>query len=244
MLAGVVAATAIAARAGLREALLRGYGRRAMDIVWSVSLVGVAGGFVGSRVFFVVDHLSDFTSRPLEVFAIASGGASVVGGIVGGIVAGVSFLAIRRLPIAVGLDAAGLALPVGMAIGRVGDLINGEHWSAACSGVPWCVRYTHPDSFGQHDFVHPTVGYELLLDVAIAMVGYASYLRAGRRIGSGRIMFMFLALYGSARFFDTFFRIDAPVYGGLALAQWAALSFVLAGVGGLVRAARRGPPLS
>ena len=235
MLAGVVAATAIAARAGLREALLRGYGLRAVDIVWSVSLVCVAGGFVGSRVFFVVDHLSDFTSRPIEVFAIASGGASVVGGIVGGIVAGVSYLRVRRLPIAVGMDAAGLALPVGMAIGRIGDLINGEHWSVACSGVPWCVRYTHPETFGQRDFVHPAVGYELLLDLVIAAIGFALYVRAGRRLGSGRIMFTFLGLYGAVRFVDTFFRIDAPVYGGLALAQWTALAFAIAGAAGLVR---------
>jgi prolipoprotein diacylglyceryltransferase len=131
-----------------------------------------------------------------------------------------------------------------MAVGRIGDLINGEHWSIACSGVPWCVRYTHPDTFGQRDFVHPTVGYELLLDLVIALVVYVLYLRAGRRLGSGRMLYAFLVLYGVVRFFDTFFRIDAPVYGGLALAQWTALAFVLAGVAGLagsVRPARAYP---
>jgi phosphatidylglycerol:prolipoprotein diacylglycerol transferase len=241
-LAGVVVATAIAARVGLREALLRGYGSRALDIVWSVALACVAGGFIGSRIFYVLDHLTDFTAHPLEIFAIASGGASIVGGIIGGIILGVGFLAIRRLPIGVGVDAAGLALPVGMAIGRIGDLINGEHWSIACSGVPWCVRYTHPDTFGQRDFVHPTVGYELLLDLVIALILYALYVRAGRRLGSGRLLFTFLALYGAVRFFDTFFRIDAPVYGGLALAQWMALLFVLAGVVGLAVVARQARP--
>lgn len=238
----MIVATAIAARVGLREALLRGYGRAALDHVWSVALACVAGGFVGSRIFFVVDHLTDFTSRPLEIFAIASGGASVVGGIIGGLAAGTAILALRRLPIRVGLDAAALGLPVGMAIGRIGDLINGEHWSIACSGLPWCVRYTHPASFGQRDFVHPGIGYEMLLDIVIAAVAYAMYVRAGRRLGSGRLMFAFLALYGSARFFVTFVRIDAPVYGGLVLAQWTALLFVLAGIAGLAGVIGRARP--
>ncbi len=242
-LAGVVVATAIAARVSLREAVKRGYGRRAaLDHVWTVALACVAGGFIGSRIFFVVDHLADFTARPLDVFAIASGGASVVGGIIGGIVGGVVTMARRRLPVAVGLDAAGLGLPVGMAIGRIGDLINGEHWSIACSGLPWCVRYTHPESFGQRDFVHPGVGYEMALDIVIALVIYALYVRAGRRLGSGRMMFAFLVLYGVARFLVTFYRTDAPVYGGLALAQWTAVVFVFAGVAGLARRVARARP--
>ena len=213
--------------------LRRGYGSAINDIVWSVALVCLAGAFVGSRLFHVVDHWSDYAARPLDALAVWTGGASVIGGILGGITAGVAFVAWRRLPVGVGIDAAGLALPWGMAIGRVGDLINGEHWSTACGGVPWCIRYTHPATFGQRELVHPAVGYELVLDLLIAAIVYAAYVRSGRRLGSGALMFAFLALYGVARFFVTFFRIDAPVHFGLALAQWTAVLFVAAGLAGL-----------
>ena len=38
----------------------------------------------------------------------------------------------------------------------------------------------------------------MALDVVIALVVYALYVRSGRRLGSGRMMFAFLALYGTA----------------------------------------------
>lgn len=58
----------------------------------------------------------------------------------------------------------------------------------------------------------------------------AVYRARGRQLGDGRLLFTFVALYGVVRFFDTFLRLDAPLWGGLALAQWTALAFVAAGV--------------
>ena len=33
-----------------------------------------------------------------------------------------------------------LGLPIGMAVGRIGDIVNGEHWATACSGVAHRLR--------------------------------------------------------------------------------------------------------
>ena len=62
------------------------------------------------------------------------------------------------------------ALLVAMAIGRIGDIINGEHFASA-TNLPWGVIYTHPDSPGLgRPPTHPAVAYELLFDIALLAV--------------------------------------------------------------------------
>src|SRR5258707_15341709 len=72
-------------------------------------------------------------------------GAVVVGAITGYVVA------IRRgdIPIGGGADAAAAGIGLGMAIGRIGDIINGAHHALACGAPGIWVAYDHPDSPGQ-----------------------------------------------------------------------------------------------
>ena len=75
---------------------------------------------------------------------------------------------------------------LGQGLGRIGDLINGEHLSTA-SDLPWAFVYTHPDTLGElGQSVHPTAGgYELLGDFiilafpAVRCQGVSSRCRAG-----------------------------------------------------------------
>ena len=107
------------------------------------------------------------------------------------------------------------------ALGRIGDLINGEHL-AARSSLPWAVKYLNPNSpqFGyflnhpdpNHPLnpldtysVHPTAGgYELVGDrssVSSACCDASSKFPAGsfRR---------HMAMYAIMRFFLSYFQID------------------------------------
>lgn len=201
---------------------------------YGVALAGLGGGLAGSRLFHVVDEWSRYAADPLTALAVWNGGASIVGGVVGGVLAGLLVARRDGLPTGVVLDAGAAGLPVGMAVGRIGDLVNGEHWATACAGLAWCVRYTHPDSPGQREPVHPAVAYELLLDVAILAVVLA--LR-GRGLLRDRLMFVFLGLYGIGRFALGGVRLDPQLALGLSQAQLVALAFVLVAVAGLARRA-------
>ena len=61
---------------------------------------------------------------------------------------------------------------LGMAVGRIGDVINGEHF-ANDTDLPWGVVYTHPNSpsfirfNGQPHAQHPAVAYEMIGDLVI-----------------------------------------------------------------------------
>ena len=224
------------------------------DKAYSVATWGVVGGIVGARLFHVLDQWGPIYSHdPIQIIAIWNGGIAIVGAVIGGIAAGFARGLMLKVPIGFGADVAAPAIPLGMAIGRIGDLINGEHWAQSCSGLPWCVRYTNPATLGQGPFsspsfqyVHPVTTYELLADLLI--VGFALWLfpRVVAKPGEGRLLWLFLGLYGLARFFLSFLRYaregvgDAPVALGLSQAQLVSLGFAVVAAGAIAYLTFRG----
>jgi phosphatidylglycerol---prolipoprotein diacylglyceryl transferase len=105
------------------EARKRGYPEESYN---SIILWALIGTIVGSRLGYVFTHLSEF-HNPLDVVKIYQGGLSQLGGVVGAIIAS-SFVVRRyRLSLLNGLDAAAIPIPLGVVIGRIGDLIIGDH---------------------------------------------------------------------------------------------------------------------
>lgn len=226
---------------GMRLATERGVDP---DEAYTVGLIGVAGGIAGARGLYVAEHWSKFENDLGQVFAINEGGISIYGGLIGGMLFVLAYMALRRgaapfFPIADG-GAAGAIL--GMAVGRIGDVINGEHFADA-SDLPWAVRYTHVDSpsFGLPP-QHPAVGYELLGDLVILGVLLLLFYRVGRE---GWPFFTWLLAYGALRFWVSFFREDKLVLGDLRMAQVIAIGGMALGLAGyvwlLTRGERAGP---
>ncbi len=182
------------------------------DTAYAVATWGVVGGVVGARLFHVVDCWSacGYDQHPLQILAIWTGGIAIWGAAIGGVVGGFVVALRRAVPIGFVADAAAPGIGLGMAIGRIGDIINGEHHAIACSGLPWCVRYTHPDTLGQTDVVHPAVLYDMLW--VLAGVALALWLRrrfAGRP-PEGRIFWLFALWYAVGRFAEGFIRVGEP----------------------------------
>ncbi len=123
-----------------------------------------------------------------------------------------------------------IGIVLGEAIGRLGDIINGEHHAVACGGLGWCVRYTHPATLGQTDYVHLVVAYDLVVDLLI----FATLLWYWRRVRGhppeGRTWWLYLVLYGGFRFATSFLRLDPVLFFGLQEAQLLGLGYVVAGV--------------
>jgi len=197
---------------------------------YTIAAWAVGTGFVGARLLHVAEEWEVFLADPLRVLAVWDGGSSILGAVIGGYVA-IAVAGWRlRIPVGFALDAAACAAGFGMGIGRLGDIVNGEHHAVACAGLPWCVRYTHPNTLGQRDYVHPAVAYEMLLDIGISAL--LLWLRPGL-VGKGpegRLMWLFLLLYSVGRFFISFLRLDPLVFAGLREAQL--VSLLLAAIAG------------
>ena len=216
--------------------------RVSFSAAYAVALGGVLGGLVGSRIFHVADAWgSVYSHDPLAAFQVWNGGASIVGGIVGGLVAGLVSMIRMRLPLGWTFDRGIVGLPVGMAVGRIGDIVNGEHWATACRGLPWCVRYTAPNSPGQRDYLHPAVAYELLCDLAIVAILLLLLPWSDRQRRHPQLPFVFLGLYGVARLALSAFRLDPLFAFGASQAQLFSILFVGLALAALMWLRRRDP---
>jgi len=94
--------------------------------VSSLVLWGLVGSIIGARVGYVLSHLNEYNSV-LGVLEIYKGGISLVGGIIGWVVAAIPIVRRGKFSALDAFDAAAMPLAVGIVIGRVGDLIIGDH---------------------------------------------------------------------------------------------------------------------
>ena len=225
VVAGVAIASWLARRMGYPE-----------DMVYNVALALVIGGIIGARALYVVENWSDFENDLGQIFAINTGGISIYGALIGGTIGAWAFAMITKVPnIPRGADIGAIAATVGMAIGRIGDIINGEHF-AESTDLPWGVVYTDPDSpsfirFGPDAAPqHPAVAYEMIGDLFIFVALLIVYFRVPR---AGVTFFAWILLYGLLRFAVSFLRLDNQIFLGLTTAQTIALAAIPIGLGGI-----------
>ena len=128
--------------------------------------------------------------------------------------------------------------PLGMAVGRIGDVINGEHYGPA-THAPWGIRYTHPEADVPRPDIafHPGGLYEVVL--ALAMLAIVWPLRHRFRRPT-MLLWAVIGLYGAGRFVMFFYRSDTdPGVLGINEAQLVSLALVAAAAIGALWAARR-----
>jgi len=224
VIVGVTVAYAFARRAGWDE-----------DTIYNGALALVVGGIIGARALYVIENWSQFDNDFGAVFEINTGGISIYGALIGGLVGAWGYLMFRRARNIPGAaDIAVMGGIIGMAVGRIGDILNGEHF-AETSSLPWAVQYTHQDNpsvlAGMLDPQHPAVAYELLGDVAIFLALVLIYNRVGR---PGVTFFAFWFLYGALRLGISFLRFDDIVWLGLRTAQWVAIVTMGVSLGGII----------
>ena len=96
---------------------------------------------VGARVAYVIAHVSEFES-PLEWVQIWKGGISLLGGIAGATIANAVNIKRRtyRFRFFQIADAIVPGLALGISVGRIGDLIIGDHLGKPTS---WLLAWTY-----------------------------------------------------------------------------------------------------
>lgn len=187
-------------------------------VAWMVVI-----GLIGARLLYVWENYKLFAGQLGRIFLLTEGGISQWGGLFGAMAG--AYIWARRAAISYWkvIDAAGAATMIGLAIGRIGDVINGEHHGTP-TNLPWGVEYVNPSTLGQPGLVvHPEVAYEMILTLVLLAALLPFHQRLKTRLPDGVLGLTYLGLYGLGRFFLSYLRTDPAVFAGLRQAQLASL---------------------
>ena len=223
---GVFSVLGILAAARLAQVLLKREGFSA-DRVYDLAVWMVVAGIIGARVFYVVENHSQFAGGPwYKALLLNEGGISQWGGIFGGLVGLALWCRVNRQPFLKVLDVTGPANAIGFFIGRIGDVINGEH-HAIGTNLPWGVEYVNEHTLGQPGrAVHPEVAYEMVLCLVLLAALMPFFRRMTDRLPTGVTGLIWLSLYAIGRTLLSFLRED-QLFFGLRQAQWAGIAMVV-----------------
>lgn len=241
---GVFSVLGILAAARVAQILLKPEGITA-DRVYDLAVWMVIGGLIGARLLYVWENYQQFVGVWQKILYVNEGGISQWGGIFGGLVGGYLWCWRSNIDYRLVLDVAGPANALGFAIGRIGDIINGEH-HAIDSNLPWAVQYVNEQTLGEPSrTVHPEVAYELVFNAIVFVTAIVTWPLFKRRLPVGVTGLIWLSVYAVGRFALSFLRKDSLVFG-LRQAQWASLGMVAVSVVAIaiwmLRASRTAPP--
>lgn len=204
--------------------------RRGLDPqpLQTMGIILIVAALVGSRVFYLAEHGG--LGKPAEW--LGNRGFTFYGGFILVALGLAVYVWHTRISLQY-LDAIAVGLPLGYAIGRVGDIINGEHYGPATTFFLG-VRNTHPDA----DVPSPDIAYHNggLYESLIGLATFAVVLVLRHRLRQPLAMvWLVFVLMSAGRFFEFFVRSDSEkVALGLETAQWTSIVLVLIGAVGLV----------
>jgi len=204
-------------------------------LVESIAWWAVPAGLVGARLYHVATDWNrgdpSYADEPLRIVRIWEGGLGIWGGVALGTAVG-CLVAARKgaRPLRL-MDVAAPAIPLAQAIGRIGNWFNQELFGRP-TDLPWALRIdpeNRPPGFAANDTFHPTFLYESLW--LLVIVGILLAVERRKRLKSGQLFALYVALYTAGRWGIETLRIDsatqvagfrvnelvAPAVGALAL---------------------------
>ena len=199
-------------------------GRAGDGLAWMVIV-----GLVGARLLYVWENFRLFAGgQILRMFALNEGGISQWGGLFGAMLGAYIWARRSKFSFWKIIDAGGAAALIGLTVGRIGDVINGEHHGTPTT-LPWGVEYVNANTLGEPGrIVHPEVAYEMVLCLAILAAILPFHERLKKRLPDGSLGLIYFGIYAAGRFVLSFMRTDPSVFLGLRQAQLASALVVIA----------------
>jgi len=193
----------------------------------------VIGGIMGARLYHVIDYWEFYSTHLTKILALWEGGLGIIGAIGGGL-AGLYIY--HRLHSSSSwwqlVDTATLGLPLGQAIGRIGNFLNQELYGPPTS-LSWGI-YIDPANrlpgYESFETFHPLFLYESMTSLLLFGVIYLLWKKNLIKVGNGTIFAVYLVGYGLIRFVLEYLRIDPWRLAFLTTAQWLGLVMILTGI--------------
>lgn len=175
--------------------------------IFDLVFVVILSGFLGARIFYVVQEWPWYREHPLEIIQIWQGGLVYYGGVTASFLAFFAYVRFIRLPFLASMDFVLPFVALTHAFGRVGCFLNG-----CC--------------FGRDHY--PVQLFEALFNGLLFAFLITRY--RGRRF-PGEVTSLYFILYPMGRFFLEYLRGDQmPWFHSLTLHQVLSVAFILPGM--------------
>jgi prolipoprotein diacylglyceryl transferase len=222
--------------------------------VLDIAVYAVPFGIIGGRIYHVITSPEAYFGEggePIKALYIWEGGLGIWGAVALGALG--AWLACKQmgLPLTLVADSMAVGLPVGQAIGRLGNWFNNELYGGPTT-APWGLQVHQMDPYNQghakigpdgqpvllEGLYQPTFLYELVWDLLIAVFVYLADRRF--KFGRGRAFALYVMAYTVGRgVIETIRTDEANHIFGVRLNVWTS---VIVFLGALVYfVMRKGP---
>ena len=138
LLVAVTAAVALAVRRARRLGI-------DPELMLTLTFWAFVPGILGARAFYVIEYWDELQRATpgqtlLTIVNMTEGGLVVYGSVIGGVVGLAAFIYKYKMPPLATLDLVVPSFVLGMAIGRIGCLLNGCCYGGLCD-LPWAVTF-------------------------------------------------------------------------------------------------------
>ena len=186
------------------------------DDILNLAIVAIPCGLLGARLYYVIFNWSWYSENLSEILNFRGGGMAIHGALIGGILAGFVYTKVKKINFFKMADTVMLGIPLGQAIGRWGNYINGEAHGGP-TNLPWGIMVDGVK-------VHPTFLYESIWDLGIFIFLWCF---RKKKTYEGQLAIMYLILYSIGRFFIEGLRTDSLMIGPLRMAQVISLVTII-----------------
>lgn len=197
--------------------------------VWNGTMVGVVGAIIGARAAYVIGHLDQFAG-PGDWLQIWEGGLSLIGGLLGAFTAVWIYVTNKKIDFFELVDLGAPGMGIGIAVGRSGDLMIGDHLGSETSGwwgwqyqggelisPPNCLTADGVRIYSSQSgciepgmVVHQTALYDSIWSLVI--FGVVMYLARKPR-DRGFLFLSWAGMYAFGRIVTDFTRVDKTWFG-------------------------------
>lgn len=213
-------------RKGLKAGMHPNARALSTDDLLDLLLWTIPAAIIGARLYYVTFRWEYFSAHPFDIVKLWRGGLAIHGGVLAGTAAVYIFARLKKVRFWALTDALVPSLILGQAIGRIGNLMNGDAFGTPTT-LPWGI-YFPPESPAGLAYpglaTHPSMIYEMILNLCIF-----AYLWKIRKKGyrEGLVTALYFILYSIGRSIVSFTRGDSLWLGPIRAAHVISAVFIL-----------------
>jgi phosphatidylglycerol:prolipoprotein diacylglycerol transferase len=204
------------------------------NFISEVTPVVILAAVLGARLYFVLLEWRFFRHHPGQIIGLQLHGLTIHGALAAGIGTFWWICHQRKQPFLRWADTIVVGIPVGQALGRLGNWANQEAFGRP-TNLPWGLKIDpghRPVKYLSSDTFHPTFLYEMICSLLLAgLLAHVLYHYAARGWWrDGYALALYLICYGAIRWVIESLRTDSLRIGPWPAAYWLSLGLILSGV--------------